>query len=437
MPYITNSDGTCRKCGESGLFTQKMRSDHLNASPDCKKHFYGSSSSSCSESLELISAKELCQKELPPLVWLIANLIPSKGVVFLGGKRGSMKTWVALELAKAISEGGKLFGHFQASKLDVIFLDSENGETQIQRRLRMLFGGAALPDNIHFCFFPKIRLDEDASELEEILDEHPNAVVIVDSFRRVLGVDENDARAVNDVFVQKIRPLIEGYGATFILLHHLRKGMGRGVSDHLDEMRGSSELVNYADAVLLIERPRSDSKSIIMRHAKSRTGLEHAPCKIETQSDDEHFQFSFVGSFEDAINQPEKAGEAVLKWAYEKSKVEFQTGEVTAALGADFNPKSISRGLKWLTEKGQIYKAKKGSYRIISKVLTDFGQTDTSIKLVSSVPNEQSQDNTNGQNGQTTSCKEPISIPYEDSSLSFSSDKRDKLNRDSLVSQAR
>ncbi len=434
MSDIANSDWSCRKCGESGLFNSQKQIEHLKTSPECKAYFYGDFSPSLPETLKLISAKELCLKELPPLVWLVDGLIPSKGVVFLGGKRGTMKTWIALELAKALSEGGRLFGHFQASKLNVIFLDAENGESQIQRRLRMLFGVIPLPENIRFAFFPKIKLDEDASQLEELLSEYPNSVVIVDSFRRVLGVDENDARAINNVFVHKIRPLIEEHGATFILLHHLRKGMGKGVSDHLDEMRGSSELVNYADAVLLIERLRSETNSIVMRHAKSRTGLELAPCKIEVQSDDEHFKFAYVGSFEDAINQPEKAGEAILKWAFENSKQEFQTNEIIDAISANFNKKSISRGLKWLTEKGQIFRHKKGSYLVIVKNLKDYGQTDNLDKLVPSVPNMQGQDSTNGQKGQTHLSYEIVNVPEDNPLTSYSSDRKDRVNRDSPMS---
>ena len=132
---ITNSDSSCRKCGESGLFNEELRQAHLGHSPKCKVYFFGASKA---KRLEIIAAPDLSAEEFPPQRWLVENLIPMKGVVFLGGKRGSLKTWGAMELALAITRGALFVGHFQAIKADVLYIDAENGEMQMQKRLKML-----------------------------------------------------------------------------------------------------------------------------------------------------------------------------------------------------------------------------------------------------------------------------------------------------------
>ncbi len=377
---ISDSTGNCRKCGESGIFTKLHAREHINNSPDCKAYFEGKPRPS-KNSLDVISASELATKDFPQEQWLVEKLLPKKGVIFWGGKRGSMKTWSAMILALSIARGMKYLDNFETVKADVLFVDAENGGAQMQKRLKMLTRTTEIPSNLHFSFFPKLKFDEDTTPLEEFLEEHPGAVVIVDSFRRVLGVDENEAGEVNTLFVDAIRPLIEAYDATFILLHHLRKGMGKGVHDHLDELRGSSELVNYADAVILFERVRSDGRALIMRHAKSRTGIEQEPCRLEVEADEDTFRFNFLGTFEESANQPEKAAKAIQKWVFENAKTEFKTSEVQDALKTEFNGKAIGRGLKWLVEQNLFTKPRKGVYAPISGTLADFG--------------------TNGQTGQT------------------------------------
>ncbi len=397
--YLANSKGECRKCGESGLFTLKMKEKHCQESPDCMDFLHGGSTERMS-TINLVSARDLCSMSFPEEEWLAKGLIPTKGVVFLGGKRSSMKTWGALDLALAVTQGGLFLNHFQTIKRDVIFLDAENGEGQIQKRLKMMLGEAQAPDNLHFVFFPKLNLDEDSGPLKEILEGHEGAVIIIDSFRRVLNFDENDAQGANQVFVHQIRPLIEQFDATFVLLHHLRKGSGKGVSDHLDELRGSSELVNYADAVILFERSKTDS-TIVMRHPKNRSGVELPPCKIEVQASEASFSLNYVGSFEDIQNQPELAGEAILKWAFEAGKSEFKTSEAQMAVKSEFNYRMISRALGELCTKKKITKLKKGVYTVISSKQSKFETKEPMSNSCPIVPSSASDNQNNGTIGQS------------------------------------
>lgn len=344
--------------------------------------------------LNLVSADDLMTMEFSEDNWIVEKLVPEGGITILGGKRSCNKTWFSLGAALAITRGEPFLGNFKTIQKKVVYIDAENGRSQIKKRLKMLTDAEQFP-GLDFMFFPSLKLDEGNEELHACLSASPGSVVIIDSFRRVLGVDENDASAVNGMLVGALRPLVEECKATFILLHHLRKGSGRGVQDHLDELRGSSELVNYADSVVLMERLRTNPNIVTVRHAKSRTGVEVPPFRLEVVSDEENFGFNYLGSFEDTDTKPELAGKAIENWVFENKKTEFQTSEAKEALKLEFTSKSISRALAWLVNGGRLTKPSRGKYVVVANPLLNWnepeaeGTTDTSTNIRPVVPPQQ------------------------------------------------
>lgn len=321
--------------------------------------------------LETISAAELMKKNFGEREWVINRIIPKGSVGFLSGKRGSNKTWLSLDLAQAISNGGLFLEKFQATKAHVVYIDSENGEFTMHERLELMNNGAATSTDFFFCFYPNLRLDEEegCTMFETYLAQWPGSVVFVDAFRRVISIDENDATEVNNV-LRVLKQFAEKYNITFILLHHLRKGMaGKNVEDHLDEMRGSSDIANYADFVINLETTK-DANVLILRHTKSRVGILLEPARVEIDSDEDCFKMKYVGTWEDVENQPEKAAKAILKWAFESNMSVFKTTAVTEALQElHFTRKAVGRGLKFLVENGQLSKPKKGEFLVPKNTL--------------------------------------------------------------------
>jgi hypothetical protein len=377
LPKITDQNGTCLKCGESGLFDPITVRQHLEERINCAKHFGHTS-------VKLKSARDLYSAVFPERKWIAKPLIPAGSVSFFAGKRGCAKTWAALDLALSVANGTLFLGKFETSKLDVLYLDFENGEQTVHERLNLLCEAEILPINLEFAFFQNhLKLDskDGIDYLSYYLLKHPSALIIVDTFRRVVGVDENDAQEVNNALML-LKTVAEQHGASFVLLHHMRKGFSNKNNDDLaDEMRGSSEMANIADSIIAFERNKKDPKTVIMRHQKSRIGVEHDPCRLELIDTEDTVQIQYVGTFEELENLPEKAAKDIMEWILTENLKKFKTIEATEKLqSSGFNKKTVGRALKLLVDTHKLTKPSKGLYSVQTATLANF--------------------ETNGQNGQ-------------------------------------
>lgn len=84
------------------------------------------------------------------------------------------------------------------------------------------------------------------------------------------GSDENDSNAREPIDICKA--LAEKHGIAFLIVHHTRKGGGRG----LEALRGSSAIGNAIDYYLAVERARSP-KSVRLKLEKDRDGGAEEP----------------------------------------------------------------------------------------------------------------------------------------------------------------
>jgi putative DNA primase/helicase len=325
------------------------------------------------QELTPIPAWELAKREFGERRWIARGLIPHAGITFLAGKKGVKKTFTALELALCVAEGKPLFGVYPTELRHVLFLDAEGGEYTCWERLNKL--RKEIPKDFYLSFYPKLCLNEaEGGPLEEYLSAHPNCLVIIDALRRVLEVDENDAKEINDVFMP-LKRFCEKYGASFVIIHHLRKVMiGRFNDDQSDEMRGSSDLGNIADSVLIIEKVKDSPNALILKQAKNRVGVEASPSRIElNENENGLLSFVYIGEWEESLIQQEKAGKALLEWAYLTKKKEFETKEAIEELkNKGFGSKTTSRALSDLVKGNRIVKSKRGHYLIPSGTLTDY-----------------------------------------------------------------
>ena len=312
---------------------------------------------------------ELFSRIMPSINWVVKGLIPQGGITVVGGKRSSTKTWLTLFLVHAIATGNLFLGKYEVCRKNILYIDAENGETEIKKRTELIGMDAGLL-GIDFVFFPNMKLDGDCDDLRTYLAAHPGTVVIIDSFRRVLGIDENDAGEVNNVLVSVLRPMIQEFGATFILLHHMRKGTAGGSIDYMDELRGSSEIVNYADSVIIMERARANNDIVTVRHVKNRGGAEQPPFKLEIDATETSFGFKFIENAEDITSQLEAVVKAIDGWIFANSKTEFKTHDVVEALKSGFSSRTVERGLESLVSDGKLTKPMRGKYVVVATPLT-------------------------------------------------------------------
>ena len=129
--------------------------------------------------------------------------------------------------------------------------------------------------------------------LKKLIEKHNPTIMIVDTYRRGISFDENDAGAVSKLFVDTLRPIVEKNNMSIILIHHDRKGKGNP-ADEMDEIRGSSDLANYADIILKTERRKG---YLILKQLKNRNAPEEKPIKIINEFTENSLKMKYSGEY--------------------------------------------------------------------------------------------------------------------------------------------
>jgi hypothetical protein len=384
-----------------------------------------------SRDIKLYTFEDLKNIESVKQEWIVENLIPEGAVVLLAGKRASFKTWLVLELIKSISLGQAFLEKFQTKKVGAWIIDEENGIQTLKERLFKLIDENTKLEGVYFTSFEGIKLDRRDwfEKVKQKLAEHPEIkLLVIDSFRRVSGIEENDAGEISEFLTTKLRPLSLEYGLTIILIHHLRKGLGRNPIDEMDEIRGSSDLANYSDVVIILERPKGSQNRVILKQVKSRRSPELEPLLIDIDWSDDKVKFICQGSALELLNDLERCEHQILIWIEENNITTFQRKEAIEAMKSyNFSSKTTQRALTELVAQGKLLKLKKGVYAkpetLTSYISneedigdkTEFGTEGTSIYNTSvplSHPKIETEDKGKGQRDNKVSVPSvPLSHP--------------------------
>jgi hypothetical protein len=320
------------------------------------------------DKVDVIWSNEIEDYEVKDKEWIIENIIPSRSIGVWTGKRGSFKTFLILNAAFCVSEGKEFLGKYKTKKGKVIYLDKENGIYIMKNRVRIIRQGLNLEknQNVGFICFSHIKLDKtsDLIEIERIIQENKPSLLIVDTYRRAIAFEENDAGATSQLFVDLLRPLAEKHGISIILIHHDRKGEGSG--DEMDMIRGSSDLANYADFILKNERR---GKKLILKQLKMRNAPEIVPQEVKVSTNEtEYMKFTSEGAYErETLEQ--KAVKELILWIIKEKIDEFKTADAKEVIFAHGMGKTtMQNALINLQSQAIIEKiGERGKYKVINK----------------------------------------------------------------------
>ena len=297
--------------------------------------------------------------------WIIDKLIPNKSVCILTGKRGTLKTFIALLMGYSIAAGINFLGQFPTRKGGVIYLDKENGIPIMKKRKNMIKSGLEIgsePLKVGFICFSELKIDKvsDISQIKKLIELHTPKLLIIDTYRRGISFDENDAGKVSELFVDILRPLAEQHNISILLIHHNRKGTGE-TADEMDEIRGSSDLANYVDIILKMERK---SGKVILKQLKNRNAQEIEPIKIKNEFTESYIKLNYDGEAS-VQSQYEKCAESILIWINERGLTEFRTKEIKdMALDKGFKKNALHSALIELQSVGAIENIGFGVYKV-------------------------------------------------------------------------
>jgi hypothetical protein len=215
---------------------------------------------------------DLIAKELPKQQsWIGEAILPKRGITLVGGLDKIGKSFINLEIARALTTGQNVMGHplFHTEICRVLLLEQEIGEIGLQDRVRnvMVKEDKALYEDRFFYVSQEPEMTLDTEEGREIIAEYVNHcqpnVLIFDPIANFQEVEENDNTEVGKMFkaLAKLRKMFEHLDLSIVISHHFGKPPrddGRTRHDPLDRknFRGALRWIAAPDCIWTVHRNR-------------------------------------------------------------------------------------------------------------------------------------------------------------------------------------
>lgn len=198
-------------------------------------------------SIRFLDVAEMVAKAPQPVPWLARPILPRAALTALYAPGGDGKSLFSMALAAAIARGEELAG-IGCEHGNSIYLDGENGENEIHRRVHTL----GLPaSGVRVADASRLDLRHDIEAVQTLVADNRPDLLILDSLRSLTpGMDENDT-AQTARTLDPLRRLAHETGAAILLIHHANKD-GR-------DFRGASSIRDSVDVLWHLGRHDKDS----------------------------------------------------------------------------------------------------------------------------------------------------------------------------------
>lgn len=201
---------------------------------------------------------------------VIKDIIYVDSLVWLQGKPGNGKSFVALDIAGCVGTGESWQGYGVAKQGTVLYLAAE-GVSGIKQRVRAW--EAAMGHEMHNVKFLPIAVqaahDGEWSGFVALARELRPVLVIVDTQARIsVGMEENSAKDMGGL-VHRLEMVRQATGACILIVHH----KGR-TGDH---MRGSTAMEGAATTVISTDK---DGEMITVSCLKQKDAIEFDEFKL-------------------------------------------------------------------------------------------------------------------------------------------------------------
>ncbi|NOH11748.1 MAG: AAA family ATPase [Chloroflexi bacterium] len=203
----------------------------------------------------LVSAAELRHGQYTPTQWAIPNLLPA-GLGVLAGKAKVGKSWLALQMAKAVAKGSQLFED-KVQKGRVLYLALEDPRGRIKARTHKQ--GWANQLEVQFLTMDEANQIEDmrGEGMEQLKTEIRRGryrLVVIDTLSQAFGGGQMSLAQM----MRTMKPLhnvANKRNCTVLLVDHHRKS-SMFTRDTVNDLYGSIGKSGVADTILGLYRTR-------------------------------------------------------------------------------------------------------------------------------------------------------------------------------------
>lgn len=214
---------------------------------------------------ETVKIIRMSDVELTPVDWLWKPYLPFGKLSVLQGNPGEGKTYFAMHLAAACTNGKLLPNMERLEPFNVIYQTAEDGLGDTVKP-RLIEAGADL-DRVLVIDDSDVQLTLSDERIEKAIIENNARLVIIDPIQAYLGadVDMNRANEVRPIFM-RLGQVAQRTGCAILLIGHLNKAAGM---QSLQRGLGSIDIAAAVRSVMFIGKLKHDPTMRILTHEKS------------------------------------------------------------------------------------------------------------------------------------------------------------------------
>ena len=214
---------------------------------------------------ETVKIIRMSDVELTPVEWLWKPYLPFGKLSVLQGNPGEGKTYFAMHLAAACTNGKLLPNMERMEPFNVIYQTAEDGLGDTVKP-RLIEAGADL-DRVLVIDDSDVQLTLSDERIEKAIVENNARLVIIDPIQAYLGadVDMNRANEVRPIFM-RLGQVAQRTGCAILLIGHLNKAAGM---QSLQRGLGSIDIAAAVRSVIFISKLKHDPTMRILTHEKS------------------------------------------------------------------------------------------------------------------------------------------------------------------------
>jgi len=312
--------------------------------------------------LETFTVADLMKKELPPLEEIIPRILP-EGLTVLSGKPKTGKSYLVMEWALAIAQGGYAMGDpekkLKCKPGSVLYLALEGNERLLKERLRLLGRHfereTAAVTNLEIALRAKVLDKGGYEQIENWIETHPDArLAIIDTYQKVKpmkrgNTDDYDAAVET---LGRLQEIANEKHISILIVHHNTKAK---TDDDFDAILGTTGIRATTDTNIVLNRTRGgDDSEITVLSIESRQGIPEGRYAYRFNEEDTPV-IQLLGDADEYSLSRERA--EILEVL--KEEPALTPSQIADALGK----KNVTPLLQKMRKAGQVI-SKKGKYEL-------------------------------------------------------------------------
>jgi RecA-family ATPase len=206
---------------------------------------------------EIMSADELQKKDYVNTEFIVEKIVPV-GMTLLIGPPKAGKSWLLLLWAQSISMGWQVFGN-ESKQVPLLYYSLEDSVKRCKYRLnKIISSNLVWPKNLYFA-----ETSRGTIGLMNDIKTTKARVVIIDTFGAFASVKDGNDYYETTRIIREIKEIADTLRVAIIVVHHTRKSSKDSGDDWTAEIMGSQGLVGAADAIISLQRKRTEPKAVL------------------------------------------------------------------------------------------------------------------------------------------------------------------------------